>query len=210
MHKILSVLAVLAAAPAWAEAVWLQSYHWTNDHPAFGGLSGIEVLDNGTRLIAISDRNAIVTARIKRDQGQITQISDFALHEIIETDDQLDSEGIAVGAGGAVYVSYEGVHGIRQFDVDLQTSYGLSFHPEFSTLQNNSSLEALAVDQNNALYTNPERSGRADRPFPVYRLENEIWDQPFEIPRRGAFLIVGADIGPDNRFYILERDFTGI
>jgi hypothetical protein len=77
-------------------------------------------------------------------------------------------------------------------------------------MQINSSLEALAIGADGALYTIPERSGRANRPFPVYRFQNGRWDIPFTIPRRDAHLIAGADIGPDGLFYVLERDFTGI
>ena len=51
--------------------------------------------------------------------------------------------------------------------------------------------------------------GRA-KPFPVYRFRNGVWDQPFILPRRGYFLAVAADIGPDGRFYLLERQFFGL
>ena len=33
---------------------------------------------------------------------------------------------------------------------------------------------------------------------------------PFSVTRPDAFVPVGADIGPDGLFYLLERDFTGI
>jgi hypothetical protein len=41
----------------------------------------------------------------------------------------------------------------------------------------------------------------------VYRFKAGKWDIPFSVPRRGRFLIAGADIGPDGRLYVLERDF---
>jgi hypothetical protein len=56
----------------------------------------------------------------------------------------------------------------------------------------------------------PERSGLAMRSFPVYRLLNGIWDQPFEITRSGPYPLSGADIGPEGRLYVLERDFIGV
>ncbi len=77
-------------------------------------------------------------------------------------------------------------------------------------MQRNSSLEALAIDGNGWLYTLPERSGAEDAPFPVWRFRNGKWDQPFDLPRRGAFLPVGADFGPDGKIYMLERRFSGI
>jgi uncharacterized integral membrane protein (TIGR00697 family) len=77
-------------------------------------------------------------------------------------------------------------------------------------MQTNSSLEALAIGPDGALYAMPERSGLAMRPFPVYRLQNGVWDQPFGIPRSGPYLLSGADIGPDGRLYVLKRDFIGV
>ena len=74
-------------------------------------------------------------------------------------------------------------------------------------MQNNSSLEALAIDHHGQLYTIPERSGQIDKPFPVYRYTGKKWDKRFHIPRRGEFLVVGADFGPDHKFYLLERHF---
>ena len=44
----------------------------------------------------------------------------------------------------------------------------------------------------------------------MFRWTGTDWEQPFSIPRRDAFVPVGADFGPDGFFYLLERDFTGI
>ena len=121
-----------------------------------------------------------------------------------------DSEGLATGADGTIYVSYEWTHGIRNFAAIDTPGSDLMTTPAFDGMQTNASLEALAIDSDGTLYTIPERSGGATQPFPVFRLRNGIWDQPFSLPRRGAFLVAGADIGPDGRLYVLERDFLGI
>ena len=47
------------------------------------------------------------------------------------------------------------------------------------------------------------------RPFPVCRFNGGEWDIPFAIPRRDEHLVSGADIVPDGRLYVLERQFTG-
>ncbi|MDZ4134183.1 MAG: esterase-like activity of phytase family protein, partial [Paracoccaceae bacterium] len=83
-------------------------------------------------------------------------------------------------------------------------------HPDFRRMRANSALEALAIDARGTLYTLPEQSGSAQSPFPVYRFRNGAWDKPFSIARRGGFLPVAADFGPDGRFYLLERQFRGI
>ena len=68
----------------------------------------------------------------------------------------------------------------------------------------------MAIAADGTLYTLPERSGILSTPFPIFRFKDDVWDQPFSLPRRGFFLAVGADIGPDGRLYLLEREFHGL
>jgi hypothetical protein len=207
---------LLLALPLSAQAVLLGSYHWQMDDPAFGGFSAIEVLDDGTHFIALSDRARFITGRIIRDGDRIIGIDAGPLIALTGpggrglTRAESDSEGLAIGDDGAIYVSFEWTNGIRRYaSIDAPGS-DLLTHPTFDAFQNNAGLEALAIDADGALYTIPERSGAPTQDFPVFRLRGDIWDQPFSIPRRGAFLVVGADIGPDGRLYVLERDFLGI
>ena len=121
-----------------------------------------------------------------------------------------DSEGLALAPDGTAYVSFEGDARVERFAALDGPGTVLPVPREFLGMQDNASLEALAVDAQGTLYTLPERSGAQGRPFPVFRYRGGRWDRPFDIPRRGAFLAVGADIGPDGRFYLLERQFLGI
>ena len=64
------------------------------------------------------------------------------------------------------------------------------------------------MDADGTLYAIPERSGKLDRPFPVYRLRDGRWDdKTLRLRRDGAFLVSDATFGPDGRLYLLERDF---
>ncbi len=178
--------------------------------PRFGGLSGLEISEDGSQLSAVGDRGIYLTARILRNpDGKVSGITGFAITDIREPK-RIDSEGLAIGPDGTVYVSIEGRHQVLVLNPSDGTTTKLPRHADFAKLQANSSLEALAIGPDDALYTIPERSGRATRPFPVYRFKNGNWDIPFDIPRRGEFLVVGADVGPDGRLYVLERHFTGI
>jgi hypothetical protein len=215
--RILSVLAALwFAPPAHADAVLIGSYTWAVDDPLFGGFSAIEVRDGGTSFVAITDRAQFITGSFARRDGQITGVSAGPLVAMTGpggrtlTRAESDSEGLAIAVDGTIYVSFEWMHGIRRFDAIGAPGSELMTTPAFDTYQTNASLEALAIDGDGVLYVIPERSGAATLPFPVYRLQDGIWDQPFSIPRRGPFLVVGADIGPDGRLYVLERDFAGI
>lgn len=213
---LMLILAGLSAAATRDHpARHLQSFTWSSKDKDFGGFSGIELYPDGSRFIAITDRGNYLTGRLHRDKGRITRISTSALAPLRDTDGQQqtrkfskDSEGLALRSDGRVFVSYEGFHRVWAY-LTMERAAWLPRPADFKHLQNNSSLEALAVDYRGWLYTLPERSGKLTRPFPIYRYRNGAWDQQLSIPRSGGFLAVGADIGPDGKFYLLEREFTG-
>ena len=190
------------------------SYIWRMADDRFGGISGISMADGGRSFIAVGDRGVFITGQVDRDQtGQITAIINTVITPMLpphHSGSELDSEGIAIRQDGTVFVSLEGRHQILSFGGISHTPQALPQHPAFTTLQANGSLEALAIGPDGALFTIPERSGRAVWPFPVFRFQNGAWDIPFTIPRSDQFLITGADIGPDGRLYVLERGFTGV
>ncbi|WP_255356626.1 esterase-like activity of phytase family protein [Thioclava sp. SK-1] len=199
----------------------MQSYKWTHPDPAFGGFSGFDFEDGspGQDFVTISDRTTLWTGTIQRDEAGA--ISDITLRDgpmrLRDSKDAPmtnavgDSEGLALGPDGRRYISFEGsIARVSFYDPGSSTAHLLPRPREFNGLQNNSSLEALAIDDQGRLYTMPERSGRKNRPFPVYRYDGTDWSVPFSIPRDGDWLPVGADFGPDGRLYVLERDFWGL
>ncbi|PID36335.1 MAG: hypothetical protein CR993_05715 [Rhodobacterales bacterium] len=198
-------------------AQFFDAYTWSMSHPDFGGWSGLEVSADGTGFTAVSDRANIVQGRFVRDDtGRITGIEAGEITPIRHIDGTPlpryhdDSEGLAIGPDGRMYLSFEAVHRVVAYpDTRASRSETLPKHPDFKGMINNSSLEALAIDQNGALYTIPERSGGVTRPFPVYRLKSTRWDIPFGIRRNDGMLITGADFGPDGMLYVLERELHG-
>ncbi|MCA0941373.1 esterase-like activity of phytase family protein [Salipiger pacificus] len=222
----IAALASLLAVSACAEtpegvpgARYVGAYTWRNSHDRFGGFSGLEVSDDGRQFTAISDRGSIVMGSFERAEdlgnGAITGLSSGPVEKLLdETGRRMhpdidDAEGLAIGPDGRLYVSFEGpprVHASQRYDLPATVLPEGPFYPH---LQMNSGMEALAIDAQGRLLTLPERSGQLTRPFPVWRLEDGAWTHVFDLPRRGGFLAVGADIGPDGRFYLLEREFTG-
>ncbi|MEL6838615.1 MAG: esterase-like activity of phytase family protein [Pseudomonadota bacterium] len=216
MLRPFCLIALLGAAPACADATLIGSFVWQSNDPGFGGFSAIDLADDGVGFIALSDRGHITQGTLIRENGVITDVA-FGPLEVLRAPHRAplqraerDSEGLAVASDGTIFVSFEWTHGLRSYDRVGGFGSDLITTPAFEALQSNSSLEALAIGPDGALYTLPERSGMANRPFPVFRYQDGVWDQPFEIPRYGPYLIAGADIGPDGRFYVLERDFAGI
>jgi len=202
---------------AWAQtAEFVGRYTWTDPQDAFGGFSGLEVSGDGAHFVAITDKGHIVTGRFLRDGARISGIAADPIRALKNTEGgplgrfETDSEGLALRGDGRLYISFEAVHRVWTYRDPGSEAAWLPRPPDFEAMQNNSSLEALAIGPDRALYTLPERSGRLTRPFPVYRYRGGAWSQPFALPRRGEFLPVGADFGPDGRFYLLERQLNGI
>lgn len=201
-----------------SKAEYLGSYRWVVDAAEFGGFSGLELAANGRDFWAISDDGLIVSGQLERDSdaGTITAVTGYRSN-ILKTSTgegvtriYNDAEGLAVAEDGTIYVSFEGYHRLAMYPDMTSDAIKIKRPKEFRRLQNNSSLETLAIDSDGTLYTVPERSGQLSRPFPVYRYRAGKWDQPFGIPRRPPFLPVGGDFGPDGKFYLLERHLNGI
>ena len=215
VFPIASVLGfAAAAASAAAQAEYVGSYAWSEHGKAFGGFSGLEIFGGGSRFLAISDRGSIVAGSLLRDGGRIAGVDVEQVEPIRDTKGgklkryEADAEGLAVRPDGRIYVSFEAVHRVWTYRDPASEAAWLPTHPDFKEFQSNSSLEAMAIGPDGALYTLPERSGVTERPFPVYRYRNGGWSVPFTIPRRGGYLPVGADFGPDGRLYLLERHLT--
>lgn len=219
MRTLLAALTLAHwAGPTWAEMQYLGSYELTQDARNFGGFSGIEMSGNGHAFIAITDRGFIMPGQIARGPDTIEHWILGPLRALRLPDGRDatvflgDSEGLAMGTDGIRVISYEGWTRVRAELEDGTPLSRLPDHPDFQGMQGNGSLEALAIDQDGTLYAIPERSGRAMRPFPVYRLVSGApqWDIAFTLPRSGLFVPVGADIGPDGQLYLLERDFNAL
>lgn len=197
-----------------AEAIYLDRVIWTDASEMFGGFSGIEVSGDGQGFTVISDRGYWTSGRFLRSGDRLTGVSYTPLQPLQDLQGlpvekfRIDAEGLAIADDGTVFVSFEGAHRVWKYAGLNEQAQRAKHHEAFKALQNNSGLEALAIDAGGVLYTLPERSGDWERPFPVYRSSNGSWAQPFSIPRRDKYLPVGADFGPDGRFYLLERDFV--
>jgi hypothetical protein len=206
-----------SAAPPTAPN-YIDSYVWRSQDPAHGGFSGLEISDDGRSFTAISDRAGWTHGTITRDaNSHISGVTAAPVAPLLDTDNhppranRRDSEGLAIAPNGTIFVSFEGDAAARvmQFPSLAKPGKNLPRPPAFKTLSRNSALEALAVDAKGVLYTLPETPHWGDT-FPVYRYRGGKWDEVLSLPRIPEFDAVGADFGPDGRFYLLERGFHGI
>ena len=194
-----------------ANARWLGSFAWMPDAIWAGGFSGIELSPDGSAMTVITDRAGMVTARIERTGDRITAIRQVRhVHLRSAAGSPLsgrlvDSEGLAVAPDGTLFVSFEGRARIARYDEIGGPAHHLPRPSEFDTLARNGALEALAIDARGRLYTLPERGLDSAGAIPVHRWDGRRWSVPFSLPAQGRFRPVGADFGPDGRFYLLER-----
>lgn len=220
----LGLLGSNAAAQSSPDVAFVGSLTWRSDAEGFGGFSGIELDADGKTFWVVSDAGILSSGVFER-QGEnevLKGVVGFAGNVLLQRNGRPvegyldDAEGLAMAADGTLYVSFEGEHRIWAYpDItpdnwDGSGAIEVEPHTEFPRLQNNSSLEALAVAPDGTLITIPERSGVLTRPFPAYRFQNGAWIDDASIRREPPYLVVGADFGPDGKFYLLERHLQGI
>lgn len=196
-------------------ARFLSSYHWTKERDGFGGYSGITLTPDGAGFVIISDRAHLIEGTIFRHDGRIIGVRSTEMASLDIPDDLFldpsvkDTEGLAKDGQGRLYISVESTNRVVCRD-STGAWTALPDNPEIRALPDNRGLEALAVDRDGTLFALPEVSEGLNAPFPVFRYrKGKDWDVPMSISRNNGFLPVGADIGPDQRLYVLERGFSG-
>lgn len=207
-----------AAVPPGVAVDAMGTYVWREGDADFGGFSGLELSDDGTRFWALSDRATIRWGSVQRDrQGRIAGLTTAGSARLQDSKGRKlkpgykgDSEGLAIDAAGRIFVSFEGLNRIARYDDPDRPAVPVPPAPEFATLGRNSGLEALAVTPSGDLLTMPEVWAQPGPGFPVWRLRDGRWSHPFDLPRDGDWLPVGADVGPDGKLYVVERDFHAL
>lgn len=191
---------------------------WRGRGAQFGGFSAIHLYPDRQHFLAMSDRAWLFAGQLIRDaQDQITGVETHAIHPVRGPSGELlegpagDSEGLALASDGTLYIAFEGGGQrtrVAAYDRPGARARPLPRHPDFARMPDNGALEALAIDARDRLHTLPETA--TNGVFPVYRFDTrggQNWRIIGHVPRRGSFVPVGADFGPDGNFYLLERDF---
>ena len=162
--------------------------------------------------MTIGDAGQIVRGRIERAGDRVVGV-DFDFVKSLHTPEgrrvtglfEFDAEGFAMTAERTYYVSFEHDARVWYYSKWLGPATALPRHPDFAILPDNQGLEALAIDPDGTLYTLPELPPRLFGTRHVYRFRDGAWETFGHINTDRLFWPVGADIGPDGLFYLLER-----
>lgn len=216
MLRALALLFALSFANLGHAQGMLLSNIMPNFGKGSGGFSALEITDNGTRFITVSDKGQIAIGSVLRENGIMIDLSieqSFMLKDPQgrpSAGRSFDAEGLAVDGKGGFYLSLEGPARVWHYTSPTATPTQLTVPAEFANYGENSSLEALAINTKGEVFTLPERSGRHSTPFPVYGWDGQNWSVRFQLDRILPFLPVGADFDDRGALYILERDFQGL
>lgn len=210
---IIAGLALLPNTMIAQSAEHISSYTWAGSSAEYGGFSGIEVSDDGMRFVIIGDKGVVVDGIFQRTEQTITGV--FSTLQQLKnrhgdplTKAQSDAEGLAIRTDGHVFISFEHRHRIWSYTHTSSIAEKLEKHPDFKHFKGNDGLEALAISADGTLYALAEKP--ENNLIPIYRYQGGQWDVPFHIPARHGYKPVGADFGPDGKFYLLERRLTSI
>ncbi|MEP2642553.1 esterase-like activity of phytase family protein [Roseobacter sp.] len=192
----------------------ISSFTWDVPRTWFGGLSGIEMTDDGANITVVADTGFMVSATLKRRDGHITdvKIQDIAPLKVDRSKranrTYTDAEGLVTLPNGMVMIAFEREHRVQRFDMDGAPQSPPLRPPSSFGLDHNAGFEALARHPDGALYMLPERTIWSRTPIPLIRYDGASFEQVGTIPRRGSFLPVGADFDENGRLYVLERSVT--
>jgi hypothetical protein len=189
-------------------------FRWNFDAPWFGGWSGIEISDQGSKMTVISDRGQLARATMHRADGKLVGVTiQSSKHLGRSAGGRLrkkasDAEGLAIGRDGKAFVSFEHRHRIMEATLGTGRTRGRIALPFQNTLEDNAGVEALAVGPDGTLYAVAETPLPNNAPFPLYAYSNGKWRVSARIPKRGPFVPVGADFDSKGRLWLLERTIT--
>ncbi len=189
---------------------------------AFGGLSGMEVLEDN-RLIAISDDGNWFEARLVLDDaGALVGVVDWRTAlmrdeagEPFANKRAGDSEDLAQLPDGRFVVSFEQSQTLRIYDLNRDGPFGAAEAgptlAETRSLPSNAGLEAVAATADGALIVGAEGGRRATTPLWRAPLDAQAPVAPSARYRLATgYSLTSLDRLPDGGFVALERFFAPV
>ncbi|MGD9814656.1 MAG: esterase-like activity of phytase family protein [Hyphomonadaceae bacterium] len=192
------------------------------DDAAFGGLSGLEVLDDG-RLIAISDNGDWFEGRLALDaSGALVGVENMRTAMMRDENGDIfpnkragDSEGLTQLIDGRFAVSFEQTQTIRIYNLNRDGPFGVAqlgpVLDRVARLPRNAGLEALATTSEGDLVIGAEGGDRATTPLWRASLSEPGPVAPLTgYPTAPGFSLTSLDRTPAGAFVALERFYAPV
>lgn len=210
LTRALICVVCLSATPLWADMELLSTLPL--DLPAnVGGLSGLEVSEDGQEALLLSDRGWLFRGRIERDATGVATDLQITGTQRLRHDGEHnhpDSEGLAVTRDGRIFVTAEDPTRLLEYQWGNKDPQYFPTVPTERALDDNRGLEALAQAPDGSLLALFETPSAGI--FPTYRFANRTWSDGPQIAATPGFSIVGADFDADGRLIVLERAFSAL
>jgi len=190
----------------------------SGDRAIFGGLSGLELLEDG-EILAVSDAGVWFSARLKLDDdGALIGLDAPRLAPMRDEHGAIfvrkvegDAEDLAHLRDGRFAVSFEQTQTIRIYDLYRDGATASATRgprlAERRRLPHNVGIEALTTDAGGALIVGAEGDGASAR---LWRAAIETQGAAPVLTRyrlTDGFALVGLDRLPDGGFVVLERAY---
>ena len=180
----------------------------------FGGLSGLLVAPDGSRLEAVSDRGLWLSLPLRYDAagllagagpGRMGRLKGPDGAPLAKRRDR-DAEALARAPGGGFVVAFEHNHRLWRYPALAGTPQALAPPPGLEDAGENSAMESLAAFPKGDLLAILEGSDRAEA-SPAYLWRGGAWSR-LTYERGGGFRPTGAAVLPDGDLVVLERRFN--
>lgn len=233
---------IVAAAPAWAEPIevttssvaldrrdatrqtlgpltYLGGLRLRSSSRIFGGLSGLEVSEDGRRLLAISDRGFWFSADLVfGEDGRLSGLTNTDFSRMRGRDGKplarrflQDAEALARD-GEDYFVAFEGAHRIWRYSAAQgPAAAGEPTHalPGLRGLPSNGGLEALTVLRPGVLLALSEDGRTPEGDLQGWLIDGEQHDE-VSFVTQGRFKPTDLAVLPSGDLLVLERSFSGL
>lgn len=181
----------------------------TADRPEFGGFSGLVVRDG--RIYAVSDRGWWMGAELLEQDGTLA-LRDAVIAPIRGPDghrydsSSSDAEGLTLNRG-RLMVAFERNHRVLRLNPDGLTE-AVTDPGAFQRLRTSKGIEALASLPDDRMIGFAEERDGANAPVFVIDSTGNVTESV--LPVSWLQTVTGADMGPDNRLYLVLREFSAL
>jgi len=200
---------------------WLAGFRLGSPNPAFGGLSAMRLLDGGGRLVAISDRGAVVSLAIDYDnQGLPSGVRGHGIGPLkdpsgrVITGRSADAEGLAQLPDRRWVISFERRHRLLAYPVSLFDDLGAAVPTPFAgppldlNLAGNRGLETLAVLKDGRVLTIEEEDSSPSSDHRAWLRETQGRWQSLTYRSGPWYSPVDMALLGEDAVLVLERSFT--